>query len=128
MLKPQSQSEQAEVVVLYERRRSPRLEVMGALHGQMVPMRIAIRVIEVGLGGFSIETVFPLPAGAVQEFRFTLRNGLTVHVRGRVAHCRSEPRDDAEIFVIGLEYADDTPAQRKKASTLVHEVESQPGR
>jgi hypothetical protein len=120
------QPDAAAVVVLHDRRRTPRLEVMGALHGQMVPMRVAIRVCEIGLGGFSIETVFPLPEEAVQEFRFTLRNGLTVNVRGRVKHCRPESRDGAVVYVIGLEYADDTPTQRTKATTLIHEVASTP--
>jgi hypothetical protein len=99
---------------------------MGTLHGQIVPLRIAITVREIGFGGFSIETVFPLPVDAVHDFRFTLRNGSTVTVRARVMHCREEVRDTATIYIAGLQFADSLPARRRKAQALVTEVESTP--
>jgi hypothetical protein len=99
---------------------------MGSLHGQMVPLRIAIRVTEVGSGGFAIETVFPLPVGAEHDFRFTLRDGLTVDVRGRVVHCRHEQRGMASVHVIGLEFVEAPAERRRKAETLVREVEATP--
>ena len=112
--------------ILHERRRGPRLEVLGTLHGQMVPLRIAIAVREIGFGGFSIETVFPLPVEAIHDFRFTLRNGSTVTVRGRVAHCREEVRGTGTIYVAGLQFVDPLPARRRKAHALVTEVETVP--
>jgi hypothetical protein len=110
--------------VVRERRRSPRLEALGTLHGQLVPLRIAIRTLEIGFGGFSIETVFPMPVGAEQDFRFTLRNGSTVNVRGRVVHCRREDSGRKPVFVIGLEFTDGLPARRRNAKALVREVET----
>lgn len=111
---------------VHERRKSPRLEVLGTLHGQIVPLRIAITVREIGFGGFSIETVFPLPVEAIHDFRFTLRSGSTVTVRGRVVHCREEARESATIYVAGLEFVDALPARRRKAQALVNEVETLP--
>jgi len=113
-------------LTLHERRQSPRLEVLGTLHGQIVPLRIAITVREIGFGGFSIETVFPLPVEAIHDFRFTLRNGSTVTVRGRVAHCREEVRETGSIYIAGLEFVDPLPARRRKAQALVTEVETVP--
>lgn len=114
------------VPAVHERRKSPRLEVMGTLHGQIVPLRIAITVREIGFGGFSIETVFPLPVDAIHDFRFTLRNGSTVTVRGRVVHCREDARESATIYIAGLEFVDALPARRRKAQALVSEVEALP--
>ena len=111
---------------VHDRRKSPRLEVLGTLHGQIVPLRIAITVREIGFGGFSIETVFPLPVEAIHDFRFTLRNGSTVTVRGRVAHCREEVRETGSIYIAGLEFVDPLPARRRKAQALVTEVETVP--
>jgi hypothetical protein len=91
-----------------------------------VPLRIAITVREIGFGGFSIEIVFPLPVDAVHDFRFTLRNGTTVTVRGRVAHCRAEERESATIYIAGLEFVDALPERRRKAQALVNEVETVP--
>jgi hypothetical protein len=111
-------------LTILERRQSPRLEVLGTLHGQIVPLRIAITVREIGFGGFSIETVFPLPVEATHDFRFTLRSGSTVTVRGRVMHCREEARGSTPIYVAGLQFVDALPARRRKAHTLVNEVET----
>jgi hypothetical protein len=123
--RPEAGRHSAAGVAVHDRRRSPRLEVMGSLHGQMVPLRIAICVREVSFGGFSIETVFPLPIGAEHEFRFTLRSGLTVTVRGKVAHCRQESGNPA-LYVMGLEYVDAPFERRQKANALVREAKDTP--
>jgi hypothetical protein len=126
MEKDREASTAASTLLFPERRRSTRLEVLGSLHGQLVPLRIALKIREVGFGGFSIETVFPLPVGAIHDFRFTLRNGSVVALSARVAHCRTDPRSAPRIYVIGLEFADDLASRRKKANALVHEVELPP--
>ena len=109
-----------------DRRGSVRLEALGTLHGQLVPFRIAISVREVSLGGFSIETVFPLPLGAFQSFRFTLRSGAALTLRARIVHCRAETRGGKAVYVIGLEYVDSLPTRRQNAQSLIDEIETTP--
>ncbi len=96
-----------------DRRGGPRVEVLGSLHGQLVPLRVSVRVREIGFGGFSIESDVPLPLDAQQDFRFTLRQGNTVTIRARVVHCRGDQRDDRMIYVVGLAFADELPARRR---------------
>ena len=108
-----------------EEARPPRLGEP-ATHAAIARLWIAITVREIGFGGFSIETVFPLPVDAIHDFRFTLRNGSTVTVRGRVVHCREDARESATIYIAGLEFVDALPARRRKAQALVSEVEALP--
>jgi hypothetical protein len=82
-----------------------------------------VRVREIGFGGFSIEAAMPLPAGAEQDFRFTLRNGGTVAVRARVVHCRAEQRDGRTIHIVGLAFADELPERRRRARPAVRAVD-----
>ena len=96
-----------------DRRGGPRVEVLGSLHGQLVPLRVGVRVREIGFGGFSIESDVPLPLDAQQDFRFTLRLGHTVTIRARVVHCRGDQRDDRTIYVVGLAFADELPSRRR---------------
>jgi hypothetical protein len=76
------------------RRRGPRLEVLGQLHGQLVPMELPMLVRNLGAGGFGIESSVPFPVGAVQKFRFTTVAGVGVVVSAEVKHCVSMHTDD----------------------------------
>lgn len=100
-----------------DRRGGPRVEVLGSLHGQLVPLRVMVRVREIGFGGFSIESDVPLPIDVQQDFRFTLRQGNAVTIRARVVHCRGEQRDDRPVYVVGLAFADELPGRRRRTRT-----------
>ena len=73
-----------------ERRQSPRVQIMENLQGRQIARDVPVSMLEVGLGGFSLETPLPFPVGGVQEFLVTLTDGTSLTIRGRVAHCRQE--------------------------------------
>jgi PilZ domain len=93
-----------------ERRRSPRVEILGRLHGQVVSLDVQVVVREISLGGLSLETPVPLPNGAEHEFRLTLGDESTVLLRGRVVHCHESVRADGRrAYVSGVQFVDEEP-------------------
>jgi PilZ domain len=94
-----------------DRRHSPRIELLGRLHGHSVSLDVAVSVLEISLGGMAIQTGLPFPTGAVQAFRLTLGDDSTVELSGRVMHCRNVASSDAiPSYVTGLQFVDDEPA------------------
>ena len=93
-----------------DRRRSPRIEILGRLHGHAVSLDVPVVVKEISLGGMALETSFPFPIGAVHEFRLTLGDGAQVHLKGRVMHSRNTGAPGgASTFVTGIQFVDDEP-------------------
>ena len=70
-----------------ERRRSPRVEMIGQLFGRLDSIDGALVVRDVSLGGMSIETPEPLESGSVLHFVLTLGDGAGVDVTGRIIRC-----------------------------------------
>jgi hypothetical protein len=93
-----------------DRRRSPRIEILGRLHGHAVSLDVAVVVREISLGGMALETSFPFPVGAVHEFRLTLGDGAQVQLNGRVMHSRNTSAPGAEpTYLTGIQFVDDEP-------------------
>jgi hypothetical protein len=95
-----------------ERRRSPRVQIFGKLHGQLVALEVPITVTEISLGGLTMESPIEFPDGVVHEFALTLGDGSQVSVKGRVLHSRriggssEQPR-----YVVGVQFIDDEAAE-----------------
>ena len=90
-----------------ERRRNPRVAILGKLHGRVVALDLAVTVTEISLGGMGIQTAIPFPIDAVHEFQLTLGDGSVVRLRGRVAHCQRVPGDE-ERYVSGIQFMEET--------------------
>jgi hypothetical protein len=91
-----------------DRRSTPRLEVLGRLHGQLVSLDVPISIGNVGLGGFSAESAMPFPLGARHQFRFTTHQGSEVDIRAVVVHRRPGYSADGQtFFVTGFSFVHD---------------------
>jgi hypothetical protein len=88
-----------------ERRRSPRIEVLGSLHGVVVALALDVALKDVSFGGFAIDSPIPFPLDCAHQFRFTLPNDRTVVLNARVVHCRRAATDGPTAFRIGLQFA-----------------------
>jgi hypothetical protein len=73
----------------HSRRKGPRIEVLGQLHGQLVPIEIPILLRNLGAGGFAIESSVPFAPRAVHRFRFTTVSGVAVVVTAEVRHTQT---------------------------------------
>jgi hypothetical protein len=93
-----------------ERRRSPRIEMLGRVHGHVTSLDVAVTVREMSLGGMSLETEFAFPEGTVHAFVLTLGDGSAVDLRGRVVRCMEAPRGDGtRRYITGIQFVDEEP-------------------
>jgi hypothetical protein len=108
---------------LSDRRRSPRIELLGQLHGHEVSLQVDVKVREISLGGMAIETPFGFPLGAVHQFRLTLGDGSVAALRGRVVHCRFEARTGVPgFYVTGFEFIDDAAEREAAVGGLIGKI------
>ena len=97
-------------VAVDERRRAPRFELLGRVHGQIVSVATAVRIREISLGGLSFESSIAFPTGAIHEFRLYLGDRSDVVLRGRVVRClRHGMVDGAHRYTTAVQFIDDDP-------------------
>jgi hypothetical protein len=107
-----------------ERRRTPRFEILGQVLGNVAPLNTPVRVRDIGLGGFGIESAFPLPVGAVRSFLFTLADRSTVTVDAKVIDCRAWSPGGIERFVTDLEFVDNPAEDGSTSANLIDKITS----
>jgi hypothetical protein len=106
-----------------DRRRNPRVQILGKLHGQLVTLQAPITVTEISLGGLGFESEIKFPHGVVHEFRLTLGDESSVFLRGRVVHCRRISRlDEPSRYVVGVQFIDDEGVQSPPVGDLIDRV------
>lgn len=90
-----------------ERRRAPRVDLVGQLRGELVSVDLPIVVREISLGGMSIETSEAFDVDSRHSFVLTLGDGAGVFVLGRVAYSRRVDRPQGAFFLSGIQFLDD---------------------
>ena len=104
----------------FSNRRATRIEVMGQLHGQLVPMNLPLDVRDLSNGGFAVECSVSFPIGAVHRFRFITRTGAEVLVRATARHCRPvESQDGSARFLAGFSFLLDPNGETEAAIDLM---------
>jgi hypothetical protein len=91
----------------HERRRSPRVDLVGKLHGEFVSVDLPILVREISLGGMSIETSVQFDIDTRQSFILTLGDGAGVLVKGRIVYSRRVDRGSGSVYVSGIQFLED---------------------
>src|ERR1044071_6028655 len=100
------------VVVVACRRRTPRVKPGEHVDVEIVSVLVPAELLDLGFGGFSIETRCSLRVGAQHAFRFATTTGRTIELDARVIHCRRKATDDwSERYVTGCEFVYDQAAQ-----------------
>lgn len=103
-----------------ERRQAPRFEALGRLLGTLMPVNLPVRVRDIGLGGFSVETVEPIDAGAVHAVRFTAIDDWTAVLPAQSLHSRpSVAADGSPRYVTGFAFLTE---QVKDATTVIRDL------
>jgi len=108
--------------IAHERRRTPRLEVYGAIEVQMPSVEAPVTLRDAGLGGFSIESDLPILPDAVHRVRFILDRGAEIELSARSSHCRRTPQGPAR-YVTGFAFiVDPTDGSREAIDLLVERL------
>jgi hypothetical protein len=95
--------------VAADRRRSPRLRLLGEIHGQRVGLDLPLTIVDISAGGFAIESTVCFPDRDVQLFELVSElGGSPLVVAGRAV--RTSPASPgAGRYVTGFEFASDQP-------------------
>jgi hypothetical protein len=89
---------------LIDRRRFPRIRVA---HDSRLPSNM----LDISLGGFSMELADCLPSNTVQELHLAVADGEVMVLQARVAHARQETREDGRsMYITGLQFLADVTA------------------
>jgi c-di-GMP-binding flagellar brake protein YcgR len=70
-----------------ERRRNPRIDVLGQVHVRIVTAPTPATLRDISLGGFSIETTTAFPPGLWHDFHLSLDDGSELRARAKSVHC-----------------------------------------
>lgn len=89
-----------------DRRRNPRVAILGKLHGHVVTLDVAVTVLEISLGGMGIQTTVPFPVDAIHSFQLTLGDNSVVYLKGRIAHCQRLAGEE-DRYVSGVQFIDE---------------------
>lgn len=108
-----------------ERRRSPRIEVLGRLEGTLVALDVPIVVQDLSLGGMAVETPFPFDHDSLHEFQLELGDGSWVILQARARHSRSlAGPDGTPSYVTGFEFVDPEPSDDSATvADLIEKIE-----
>ena len=88
-----------------ERRRSPRIQILGKVHGHVASLDLAVKVREMSLGGLSMETSVPFPVGAKHDFSLTLGDGAAVQLTGEIVYSREiAAADGSKLWLSGVQF------------------------
>ena len=86
-------------------RQGERVPILGELHGEIMVLEPLV-VKELGAGGATIETRFPLPLNSLHDLRLTLGAGAVV-VKARVVHSHvGEMGEDTVRYRSGVEFVE----------------------
>jgi hypothetical protein len=84
-------------------RQADRLPILGTLRGEIMVFE-PLSVKELGMGGATIQTRFPLHLDSLHDLRLTL-GATSVVVKGRVVHSDISEVDQGELsYLSGLEF------------------------
>ena len=93
-----------------ERRRHPRVRVLGELYGRVVAFDAPGGIQNIGLGGFSIVGPLAFPVDAEHQFEVTAPDGATSVIKGRAAYSSPQPGPNgATSYLTGFELVVDEP-------------------
>ncbi len=107
-----------------DRRRSTRVEVLGRIRGQVVSLDIQLRVLEISLGGMSVETPAVFNVGDTATFLLMLGDGAGIEVHGRVVYRRPVEADHPGEFITGIQFVDvDDQSQDTPVGGLITKIQ-----
>ena len=110
-----------------ERRRYPRIEILGRIKGVVKPLDVPITLLNLSLGGFLMQTPMEYHIGEIHEFQFTMGEKEPLIVRARIAHAMRATVEHKPLYLFGLEFVDrDTRIGDEPVQSLVSALMTSP--
>ena len=106
-----------------ERRKSPRVPVGREVQAGIATIGEAVRVVELGFGGFSALVNTPLSIDSRHEFRFRVASGLAVTLNANVRYCLRINTAARVRYLVGVEFdRQDREEVRRTIDRLLEEA------
>ena len=107
------------------RRDSPRLEVEAVLNGSLTRGSLRLNLMDLGCGGFAVESPIAFSPGTRHDFRFITLSDVAVSVRAEAVYSRpSGQHDGMEHFVAGFKYVIASPDDERSIDILIDTANS----
>jgi len=107
------------------RREGPRLQVETVLNGRLVRGNLQLNLVDLGFGGFAIESPIAFTPGSEHSFRFTTNAGVVVTLRADAVYARrSGSHDGMDHYVAGFKYRSGSPADEQTIDILIDAANS----
>lgn len=107
-----------------ERRRSPRVPVLGEIRAHLLPEGLPLPVLDLSAGGFAIQSVMPFERGAAHAFEFHSTHCSKLVVRAVTVHCLRVTADDESWHIVGLSFDQwMSAADRRRIKALLEDVQ-----
>jgi len=89
-------------------REMPRIEVLGGVESRLETADTPIKVLDISLSGFGVETLRPFAVGTTHRFRFTTKDGAAITLTAHAVHSDRRPtRDGSDLYLTGFRFAED---------------------
>jgi hypothetical protein len=106
-----------------ERRNTIRIAVNGTINVESVPAGQPLRLMDVGTGGFCVESVAPLPRDSVTSYRFATHDkAWSAMFRARAVYSKPVPSNDPGPlkYVSGFSFVNtEAPAVQRELMALM---------
>lgn len=107
------------------RRDSPRLEVEAILDGLLTRGNLRLNLMDLGFGGFAVESPIAFSPGSSHAFRFVTTAGVVVSIRAELVYSRPNGQQEGmEYFVSGFKYLMTTPEDERSIDILIDAANS----
>ena len=107
------------------RRESPRLEVEAVLNGRLSSGSLRLNLVDLGFGGFAVESPIAFAPGTQHVFRFSTNNDVTVTLRADAVYARPSGRHDGmDHYVAGFKYVVERPEDERAVDILIDAANS----
>ena len=106
-----------------DRRRFPRVRIYGELASDMVvPFKLSLNVIDVGKGGFSVESPIPFVQHGEYAFQFRSPDRRYPTLKAASVHCLETSRGSARSYIAGFRFVQDTAHDRQAIEDMLHDI------
>jgi hypothetical protein len=107
----------------HERRQTNRIAVQATLTIETATPGPALRLVDVGTGGFAVRSRTPLPLDIVTSYRFaTADRTWSVFLQARAVYCKLVPSDSLDVpeYATGLTFVStDSPSVQRELTALI---------
>src|SRR6478672_1918179 len=97
-----------------DRRRSPRVPILGEIHVRLMPDGLPLAVLDLSAGGFAVQSVTPIERGTTMAFEFHSLHCPKFVLQAGNVHCLRVTADGEAWYIAGFAFDQWMPANDRR--------------